>query len=135
MLVQALTFGRGQLQDVARVGGDAPLVVVLAAGAGLVDVLAARTPVGGGGHLELAAFEILNGLHAAFAVAAIAHDDGAAMVLQTGGDNLGAAGAVAVDQHYHGKLGEAAVAFAVVDVFLADARPDADDSAVIDEHI
>src|SRR6266478_6392515 len=106
------------------VGRDAPFVLVLAAGAGAVEVAAAGPPERRRGQLEPAArLERVDRLHAAFAVAARADDDGPAMVLQACTDDLAGTGAAAVDQAHHREGGVAAVAFADVARLRAIAGP------------
>src|SRR5581483_750328 len=81
----------------------APFFIFLALGKAM-DVAAARAPVAGGSQLEGAAavFERDDVLHAAFAEAAFADDDGAQVVLQGGSENLAGTGTVAVDEDTDG---------------------------------
>src|SRR5208282_2276735 len=108
-----------------------------ALGAGLIQVLAIGPPERGGGQLDLAAggLERHDVLHAALAVTALADDDRPVMVLQAGADDLAATGAAAVDQADHREAQIAAVVLAAVGMFLADARLDGHDQAVVDEQI
>src|SRR5207253_1849396 len=135
VLEQLVALLARQLDQVAAVGRHAPDVVVLAGGAGLVQVHAVGPPERGDGHLELAAVEGLDVLHAALAVAALAHDDRPLVVLEAGRDDLAGAGAAAVDQADHFEVQVAALVPALVLLLLADARPNADDRPLVDEHV
>src|SRR5262249_29705144 len=124
-----------QLDQVALVGPDAPVLGLAALGAGLVQVLAVGPPEGGDRHLELAALERGDVLDAALAVAALAHDQGPALVLEAGREDLAAAGAAAVHHADHGEVEVAAGVPAVERLLLADPRPDRHDQAVVDEQV
>src|SRR5262249_5939419 len=52
-----------------------------------------------------------------------------------GGNNLAAAGALAIHQADHREVEQAAVVLAVHRIFATDARPDGDDQAVVDEQV
>src|SRR5262249_14953982 len=125
----------GHLHAEALVGDDAPGVLILALGAGLVEVGAAGPPEGGDRDLELSAVKALNVLHAALAEAALAHDDGPLVILQARRDNFAGAGAALVHEADHGEVEVAADLLAAVRFHLADARADADDLAVVDEQV
>src|SRR5206468_1989508 len=101
----------------------------------LVEVLAVGSPERGGRHLQFAALEGLDVLHAALAVAALAHDDRPVMVLQAGGDDLAAAGAAAVDQANHREIEVAAVVLAGIRLLPTDARLDGYDQAIVDVEV
>src|SRR5262249_46325135 len=122
-LKQVLALLARQVQAVALVGPHAPVLVVLAAGRGLVEILAAGPPERCDGDLDLATVEVLNVLHASLAVGALAHDDRPLMVLETGRDDLAGAGAHAVDQADHRETQLAAARHALHAVFQAKARP------------
>src|SRR5262245_40547557 len=79
-----------ELQGVTLVGPHPPVLLLLAGGARLVQVPAARRPEGGRGQLDLPAGEreFLDVLDASLAEAALAHDDGPAVVLQACGQDL-----------------------------------------------
>src|SRR6185437_9638601 len=133
MLVEIHALLGRQLDDL--IGGDAPHILVLAGRAGLVKVLLARPPEGGRRHLDVAAIELQDVLHAALAVAAFADDTGAIVILQTGRHNLAAAGAVTVDQANHRETKHTA-ARPAIDLLLRYATlADAYDHAVIDVQV
>src|SRR5262245_13289340 len=93
-----------QLKCEAFIGSDSPFIFVSPLSAGAVEIAAIGPPKGGCGQFEPpASLEGMNGLHAAFAIAARAHDDRPAMVLQASGDDFAGAGASPVNQAYHGK--------------------------------
>src|SRR5207248_3195630 len=82
---------------------DAPLVGILALGKAM-NILAARPPVARRRQLEgtlaaIAFIELYDMLHAALAVAALADDHRAVVVLKRGRDNFTRAGAKLVDEH------------------------------------
>src|SRR5260370_18940103 len=118
MVLQIVLLLGPELQIEARVGRDAPFVLVAALGAGTVEVAAGRTPECRGGQLEFAlagiGVEPVDGLHAPLAVAAAADDDASAVVFQTGRDDLAGAGAAAVDQTHQREAGITAVGLADV---------------------
>src|SRR5215831_11266450 len=99
-----------------------------------MDILAAGPPVGGDGQLHLAAVEAADVLHAAFAVAALADDDGPLVVLQARRDDLAGAGAMAVDEDRHrvieGDLLLRLLVMAGVRLLFADAGADGHDQAI-----
>ena len=107
--------GIGQLDLAVRgVGGErAGVVVVVVERNALVVALnqaAGRGVVVVGGEGEAGVFaEVVDGLHQALAEGGFADDQGAVVILQRAGDNLGGRSGVAVDQHDDGE-GFAAVA-------------------------
>src|SRR5262249_41387761 len=122
---------------------NAPIFVRLAGCARLIQILAARAPEGGGGKLQLATFEGLDVLHTPFAIASLAQNDGPAVILQTGGDDLAAAGTAAVDQADHGEVNESSSSVAAlrglfpVRRLAPQSRPGSDrnNQSVVDEHV
>src|SRR5579871_2487467 len=135
VLVQGLQLVAGQRQPVALVRDHAPVLVLAALGAGAVEVLAGRPPEGGVGQFDLAALERLDVLYTALAVAALAHDDGPVVVLQAGGHDLAAAGAVAVDQAHHREVEQAVFVLALVLRLPPHPWLDGNDQAVVDEDV
>ena len=100
------TFFVCQLDVITFIGFDAPLVLLLAVREAvnvfLLVVLADE--ISGRGKLEGAGapFHGNQGLHAAFAVAALADDDGPASFLQGAGHDFAGTGAEAIDQNGDG---------------------------------
>ena len=77
--------------------------------------------------------ELLDG---SFAVAALADDDRAMVILQAGGNDLGGAGTLLVDQHGHGEIGESPLAAGQVGATdAAVAAAGGDDHTGVDEQI
>src|SRR5436305_683483 len=72
VFVELLPLVFGEVQQVALRGPNAPVLVLLAGRARLVEVLAVGPPEGGRRQLQLPALEGLDVLHAALAVAALA---------------------------------------------------------------
>src|SRR5262249_32778195 len=137
---QLVALFRADLHTVARVRDDAPLLVLAPLGAGAIEVLAAGPPERRRGHLDLGAgrLEGLNVLDAPFSVAALADDDGTSVILETSGHDFAAAGAAAVDQADHGKIGESRVQVHVrstIALLLADARANRHDQAIVHEQV
>ena len=102
-----------------------------------VDVLAAGAKVAGGGELQgaVAVLQFDHVLHASLAPGALADDDRPLVVLQAGGHDLAGTGAVAVDQHDHGKALEGAFLVGVPDALGAVAALGADDPAFGNEQV
>ena len=145
-----------QHELVSLVGPDAPIVllgglivvVVLLLGGpagavgipadGTVDVLAAGTPVAGGGELQRpqASFQENDFLNGSLAEGPLADDHGPVVVLETGGHDLAGAGTSLVDQHGDGEAAVGAGPGCLVlslDLLAAVAR--GDDHAGIDQQV
>src|SRR5262249_1975931 len=120
MLLQIFTLLARQLDDVIRIGRDAPFVRVFSIGAGLVQVFAVGPPEGGSGQFERSAVVVVDRLHAAFAVAAFAHDRGTLMILKRRRDNLAGTGTFAIDQADERHIGDVAIRAGAHRVALAD---------------
>src|SRR5262249_26518099 len=99
------------------------------------QVFAVGPPEGGDGDLEIAVLKLLDVLHAALPVAALADDQGPLMILKAGGDNLAAAGAVPVNKADHREVQITTFMVADIGFLVTDARPDRDDQAVVDEQV
>ena len=120
----------------AGVGRDAPLVRLLGV-LEAVNVLSRRPLIGGDGQLEdaVAVLQVDDVLDRPLAIAALADDRGAVVVLETGRDDLGGRGRVLIDQDDHREAVEGPFLLSLVG--LGDGVPPlrAHDQSVLDEQV
>src|SRR5262245_45433924 len=78
-------------------------------------------------------------LHAAFAKAALTHDDGPIVVLERGRDNFTGAGGISVDEYSHGtragRLHQCAARFGLIGLLMTLPVANADDLARVEEYV